>query len=80
MKRKIKVGDRVRIIENSWTDLFNVGDIVYVVGETDSDLLSGCTFYLSPNKNCTSHTEKYAPYDYKYVLVGDKVVVGGKLI
>jgi len=78
MSRKIKVGDRVRIIKPCGTRLFGAGDIVNVVGVVD-DGSSECPFYLSKDKerkmgNC------FGPWASNYELLTMENVIGGKLL
>ncbi len=68
--RRLKIGDKVRIIkEGHYNNLFEVGDVVYVVANCDSTYTANyedsCPHYLSKYKE--QKTNKYfGPWRYSY--------------
>ncbi len=79
MSRKIKVGDRVRILEPCSTSLFEVGDIVNVVAKIDSGS-GNCPFYLSKDKE-RKLGNHFGPWAYNYELMPiNNNMVGGELL
>ena len=76
--RELKIGDRVRIIIDSYYNgQFSKGDVVYVVDKITDTFGDGvCPYYLSKYKqrkmgNC------FGPYRSSYEYVPNKILVGG---
>ena len=83
MSRKLKLGDRVRILQHpdyasSWNGLFDKGDIVYVVGLVDGGT-GNCPYYLSKNKTMRNGNY-FGPYRTVYELIVHKNIIGGELL
>ena len=75
-KRRIKIGDRVRIVEESWTNTFDVGDILYVVERAD---VGSCPYFLAKAKEDYG-SKKFAPFTLKYELLKEEPIAGGILL
>ena len=81
--RKLKIGDRVRILkEGYYNNQFKKGDIVYIVGAVHNEG-GACPWYLSKDKQRLprdGHATYFGPYGNAYEYVPNKNTVGGHIL
>ena len=81
--RKLKIGDRVRILEEGYyNNQFKEGDIVYIVGKVHNEG-GDCPWYLSKDKQRLPRdglATYFGPYSHAYEYVPNKNIIGGKIL